>query len=267
MAAARAWREAGRRVLLYRAGRSPAGRDAAASHTAALAGDYPVTRGLCTQVGVQVLDTVEDFQDQLRLAALLGARTRTGRGRVEPRHEAGHGPRPGRPPRVALLSNAGFECVSMADRATGLEVAGLSPESLSALEVLLRELGLREIVAPRNPLDLTPIAGDAGYARAAALLLDDPGVDCAVVSCVPLTPALQTLPAGDGHPEDLTRDDGLGPALIRLWEATEKPWVVAVDAGPAYEPFRRSLADAGIPVFSSADRAVRALASWAAAGG
>lgn len=240
--AARAWRASGRRVILYRAGRSAAGRDAAASHTASLAGEYAVTRELARGAGATVTHTVEEFQDQLLLAALLEGRP------------------PGR--RVGLLSNAGFECVSLADHAGTLTPASFTPGTVTGLEDVLAGSRLDGIVAPRNPLDVTPILGDAGFVASARLILSDPGVDAGVVSCVPLTPALQTLPPGGGHPEDLYRGDGMLAGLTALWRETEKPWVAAVDAGPAYAPLREALLEAGVPVFPSADRAVRALAGW-----
>lgn len=242
MAAARAWRQAGRRVVLYRAGRSTAGRDAAVSHTASLAGEYAVTRELARGAGASVAHTVEAFQDHLLLAALLEGRP------------AGR--------RLGLLSNAGFECVSLADHAGGLELASFAPGTVDGVTDVLRTSRLDGIVSPRNPLDVTPILGDAGFVDAARLVLADPGVDTAVVSCVPLTPALQTLAPGPGHPEDLRRPGGMVEGLAALWRATEKPWVVAVDAGPAYDALRGALLEAGIPVFSTADRAVRALGAW-----
>ncbi|HSG48809.1 MAG TPA: acetate--CoA ligase family protein [Longimicrobiales bacterium] len=242
LAAARAWRQAGRRVLLYRAGRSGAGRDAAASHTASLAGEYAVTRELARGAGVAVAHTVEEFQDHLLLAALLEGRS------------------PGR--RLGLLSNAGFECVSLADHAGSLGLADFAPETVDGVSEVLGRSGLDGIVAARNPLDVTPILGDDGFVDAARLVLADPGVEAAVVSCVPLTPALQTLPPGAGHPEDLHRHGALVDGLSKLWRETEKPWVAAVDAGPAYDPLRAALLGSGIPVFPTADRAVRALGSW-----
>jgi len=44
----------------------------------------------------------------------------------------------------------------------------------------------------------------------------------------------------------LTRDGG-------------KPWVVVVDAGALYDPMAQALSAAGIPVFRTADRALRLL--------
>jgi acyl-CoA synthetase (NDP forming) len=110
-----------------------------------------------------------------------------------------------------------------------------------------------------NPLDLTPMAGDAVYEDAVAALLDDPGVDAAVVGCVPLTAALATLPAGVRDAEDGASRTAIGPRLARLFAATTKPWVVVVDSGAQYDPLARTLAAAGVPVFRTADRAVRLL--------
>jgi hypothetical protein len=40
---------------------------------------------------------------------------------------------------------------------------------------------------------------------------------------------------------------------------------MVVDSGPLYDPLAHLLANAGLPVFRTADRAVRLLAQWAAA--
>jgi acyl-CoA synthetase (NDP forming) len=240
--ATRAWREAGRSVLLYRAGRSEAGRSAAASHTAALAGDYAVTRDLAGAAGAVVADTVEAFQDQLMLAASLEGRRR------------GSG--------LGAMSNAGFECVALGDHAGALTLADFAPATVERMRTVLAASRLDGVVEARNPLDVTPIMPDDGFADAARAMLEDPEVDVGVVSCVPLTPALQTLPAGDGHPEGMP--GGLVQGLLELWETTDKAWVVAIDAGPSYEPMRRILRAGGVPVFPTADRAVAALATWVA---
>jgi acyl-CoA synthetase (NDP forming) len=226
------WTEAGRSVLLYRAGRTRAGARAAASHTASLAGDYTVTRELAALAGVQVADTLSEFQDRLTLLAAWADR-----------------PAPGR--RLAVVSNAGFECVAMADRIGARELAELTPATRDALAALVRGARLEAVVPVTNPLDLTPIFDDDAFVAAVGLVLEDPHVDVALVGCVPLTPALRTLPE---------EWDRLGPAasvadgLVRLWKETTKPWAVVVDAGAAYEPMRARLRAAGVPVLDYADR-------------
>lgn len=244
--AARAHRQRGRMVLLYRGGRTPAGHDATASHTASVAGDYAVTRALAEAAGVLVAESVDDFGDLLGLAVRLHGRRLDG-------------------PRAGLISNAGFECVSMADNLGPLVAASLAPDTRARLAGVLDRARLTGIVAPRNPLDLTPMMGDEAFAEAVGSVLDDPGVDVAVVGCVPLTPALQTLPPGVADGDDVGAGAGVVARLYRLWRDTEKAWLVAVDAGPRFDPMARLLAAAGIPVVRCADRATRLLGQYAQA--
>lgn len=233
----------GRAVVLYRAGRTRAGARATASHTASIAGDYAVTRDLAGQAGVLVAETVQEFHELVALALALDDRPLDGA-------------------RVGAVSNAGFECVTLADSLGPLSLADLGAETRSRLSGILEAHRLADIVGVGNPLDVTPVLDDGGFADALEAMLDDPGVDLGVAGCVPLTPALQTLPPGDSG-EDLTAPDGLAARLVDLWSRTEKPWVVAVDGGPLYDPLAAALAGGGIPVFRSADRAVGLLGRYA----
>jgi acyl-CoA synthetase (NDP forming) len=52
----------GRRVLVYKAGRSPEGRSATSSHTASVAGDYGVFRAVCEQAGAVVAADLFEFE-------------------------------------------------------------------------------------------------------------------------------------------------------------------------------------------------------------
>ncbi len=47
--------------------------------------------------------------------------------------------------------------------------------------------------------------------------------------------------------------------LVDLWHRTTKAWVAIVDGGPLYDPLVAALEAGGIPVFRTADRAMRAL--------
>ena len=236
----------GRHVVLYRAGRTAAGAAASASHTASIAGDYAVTRELAQSAGVVVAESLEDFEDLVTLFAALEGRWPHGK-------------------RLGALSNAGFECVAIADSLGTLELATFSDATRQGLADLLRAARLDTLVDVHNPIDLTPMAGDATYAAAARLVLEDEGVDLGLVGCVPLTPALNTLPPGDAHREDLGREEAVAARLARLFEAVRKPWVAVVDGGPLYEPFIERLTAAGVPTFQTADRALRLLDIFAAA--
>lgn len=234
-------RRRGGTVLLYRGGRDPAGVQAAASHTAAVAGDYVIARALARSAGVVVAEGLREFEDLIQLYAQLPAPE-------------------GR--RVAIVTNAGFESVAGSDHLGRLELAVLSDATRAALASLLRKHDLEEVVTAANPLDLTPMANDAAFAEAVRLVLEDAGVDGAVVGCVPLTPALETLAAGPGHAEDVQHQESIAERLVHLKEQIAKPWVVSVDAGPAYEPMRGLLRAGGVPTVEGIDRAARCLSTY-----
>ncbi len=65
-------------ILAYKAGRTEAGAKAAASHTAAMSGDYEVFRAACLQAGVVLAEELEDFYHLLRIFALLAGKNRGG---------------------------------------------------------------------------------------------------------------------------------------------------------------------------------------------
>jgi acyl-CoA synthetase (NDP forming) len=228
----------GRQVILYRAGRTPAGSRATVSHTAVVAGEYAVVRELAESVGVVVADSLDDFDDLVRLFCYLDGKEVGGM-------------------RLGAVSNAGFECVAIADTLGGFTLPDYAASTTARLAEVLRSAGLEGVVAPQNPVDLTPITTDAGYEAATRAVLDDEAIDVAVVGCVPLTPALNTLPAGAGHGEDFTREDGIAQRLRRLQAESPKAWVAVVDAGPLYDPLVAHLLAHGIPTFRSADRALR----------
>ena len=224
-------------VVLYRAGRTPAGAQASASHTASIAGDYAVTRGLARQAGVVVAESIADFEDLVRLFVRLGRAPLAGR-------------------RLAAVSNAGFECVAIADNLGALTLAPLAPGTVSALEDLFRRSKLDTVVDVHNPLDLTPMTSDAPFEEAVRIMLADPGVDLGAIGCVPLTAALSTLPPGPGHREDVAHEGAIVARLARLRASIAKPWIAVVDSGALYDPMARLLEEAGVPTFRSADRAL-----------
>jgi len=106
------------------------------------------------------------------------------------------------------------------------------------------------------------MADAAGFAVAARAVLDDPAVDVGVVGCVPLTPVLATLQAGEGHGEDLEAPGSVAGRLVDLWRGTAKGWVVVIDGGRLYDPLAGYLDGQGLPVFRVADRALRALGRY-----
>ncbi len=241
LAAIRAARARGKQVVVFKAGKTALGAKAAASHTASLAGDYAVARACLHAAGATVAESLDEFEDFIKIFTLLAGRPVRGR-------------------RVGVLSNAGFECSTVTDALGELELATFDPATRARLDACLPPFAHRD-----NPVDATPMTATPAYAAATAAILDCPDVDVAILSAVPATPALDTLAAGPGHDEDVEGDASLATAWIRAFDASEKPAVCVVDSGRIYDPLCRRLESAGVPVFRKIDRAARALAAVCAA--
>jgi acyl-CoA synthetase (NDP forming) len=238
---------AGKDVVFYKAGRTTEGRSATAGHTASVAGDYAVCEAALRQAGAMVAADFNDFSDLLRLSvALRGKKVRGNR--------------------LMAMSNAGYESVGMADSIrtehAELTLTSLGRETQEGLAAILNEFKLEALVDVKNPLDVTPMASDAAFARMAGQILADPGIDVMVAGIVPLTPAMQTLPPGEGHRESIRSDASIARLLPAAAAATDTPLVVVIDSGLWFDPLADELTAAGLPVFRSADRAVRVLCTY-----
>ncbi|HAH04980.1 MAG TPA: hypothetical protein DCM05_00420 [Elusimicrobia bacterium] len=229
-------RSCGKTVVVYKAGRTPVGQKAVMGHTASIAGDFVVTRAVLSQAGALVAETFDDFNDLAQVACFCAGRPRG--------------------PRLFALSNAGFETAGMADSVhPGGPLKAEAPDAAlsRAIEEVLKAFKLDGIVDVRNPLDLTPMANDEAILKVCEAALASPSVDAAVVSAVPLTPAMKTLPE-----EGLERSV---PAVLgELAKAAGKPVLFCVSSGPLYDTYVRIAHERGLAVFRSADRAVRAYA-------
>jgi acyl-CoA synthetase (NDP forming) len=232
-------RAAGKTVIAYKAGRTPTGTKAVMGHTASIAGDFVVLRSLLCGAGALVAEDFDQFEDLTQLACFC------------------HGRSPGQG-RLFALSNAGFETAGMADNIHphGPVIAVVPEGDLAArLTETLKKHRLDSIVDVRNPLDVTPMAADAPLIEVAAAVLESPQADCLVAAGIPLTPAMKTLP-----------EEGLAGSFIaklgELAQESGKPVVCSVACGSLYEPYVAEARKHGLPVFRSADRAVRALAAF-----
>ena len=223
--------QSGRTVLLYRAGRTAAGAEASASHTASIAGNYEVTRSLCKQAGVILADSLEDFDDLLKLSCYLENKTAKGY-------------------RLGAVSNAGFECVAIADNLNSFTLPPPGPATTRLIEGAFQRSKIGQIVDLHNPFDLTPMCADTEFAAIVEALLESPDYDALEVACIPLTPALNTT------------DNSLAHLLVNLNQRTQKPWIAIVDSGQLYNEFVAILESAQIPTFRTADRGLRIFAQY-----
>ncbi len=233
-------RQAGKAVVVYKAGRSPEGRAATASHTASVAGDYLVSREVLEQAGVIVAQDIDEFEASIKNLCFLSGKTVRGN-------------------RVGLISNAGFECVIMSDNLAeeeNLELAVLTPETKAGLSEILQPSGIDRLQDVRNPLDATPVADDHTFCACVEAIMKDPNVDCGVVSPLPMSPAMNTLAPSEFHREDLYREGSTPRLLADIFKRTDKPFVVSIDSGKLYLPMKEFLEAEGVPVFRRCDEAV-----------
>ena len=148
-------------VLALVAGQTQAGKQASLSHTAGLATDARVVRGLLDQAGVIPVRDFTELIDLTRALSVVGT--------------------PHRAKRVAVVSTSGAACVLSADLITeaGLEVATLSPSSEARLAALLPDPN-----SVRNPIDVSLASlthgNDKVIPEVASGLFEDPQVDAAL---------------------------------------------------------------------------------------
>ena len=144
--------------------------------------------------------------------------------------------------RLAVLTVSGGPSVLAADEAErlGLVLPSLAPSTLQAMRAVIPPFA-----ATRNPVDLTPQCTASAYGPAVNALYDDPLVDgVVIIDC-----GLDVEPLAD--------------AVVAACGRTGKPTVGFVADVPTVE---QTLAAAGVPLFSSPERAVRAYNSlWRSA--
>lgn len=212
-------------LILCKVGRTEVGAHAAASHTAALAGEDAVFDGVFRQHGVIRADSIEACFDAAYAAAIAGLP----RGR-----------------RAGLYTVSGGAGVLMADEAAarGLEVPALSDAAQAKVLAMIPFAGVR------NPLDITgQVLNVEGAFRTALDLMARDGTVDLIVSFL----ALSGLNPRTG-PE-------IAADLAAVREAA--PDVAQYAVTVATPEFRARLEAAGIPVFDDPNRAVRAAAALA----
>jgi acyl-CoA synthetase (NDP forming) len=217
-------RDAGKSLVVLRAGRSQAGRRAVASHTGAMLANDTGFVLTSRRYGVYL---VEDVDDLLNTAASLGA-SGAPRGR-----------------RVGVVTTSGGAGGLAADRFedNNLAVPELSSSAQQALAPLIPAFG-----AVANPVDVTAQLfnqGEHAFGEVCRIVADDPEIDAIAVLLTMVTGA-----QGAALAEDLVKTAAaLDKPLFVVWLAGRQ---LTVDA-------RRVFADAGVPVFGSIAALARVL--------
>jgi acyl-CoA synthetase (NDP forming) len=226
--------ESNKPVIVYKAGRTPAGRKATESHTASIAGEYAVARAAMKQAGAIVADTMIDHGDFIKTFALLHDFSVNGN-------------------RVAIIANAGYEKTYAADNLGDLQLAEFDAKTMAALKAVMPPM-----VEPDPLLDLTPMADDEIFARSVETVLQSSAVDALVISIVPQSALIHTT-----DEEIRTNPDNIATRIIRLVQRYKKPTLVSVNvvsrADAVYNELGRTLDSGGVPTYLTANRAMLCL--------
>ncbi len=208
-------------VILLKGGKTSRGASAAASHTAALAGDYDVLRGVMRQARIIEAEEVIDMFDMGKALSNLN-------------YPKGQ--------RVGIVTNAGGPGVIMVDNLVryGLDV----PEFSHSLQERLREV-FPPRVAVRNPVDLTGDASNEDYEKALRTVVESGEVDIIVVIAL-MQPPVLTVELGD-----LIADIA--------WEHRGIPFVVVTMGSDIAKKLAERIEGRGIPVYPFPERAARAV--------
>ncbi len=221
-------------ILVYKSGKTEAGAQAAASHTAAMSGNYEVFKAAARQGGVILAEKLEEFYDCLKVFSLLAKKQPQGS-------------------RIAAVFNAGFESTIVADELRRLQPARLAAHTLEKL----RETDVHGLVDLSTALlDVTPMADDQLFTDYVEIVLQDQDVDCVLVSIVPHSNALKSSPQTARDP------DGMATLLVELGRKYEKPLVVSVNGARHYDEFVKVLEEGGLPVYRNPRAAVQALETF-----
>ena len=213
-------------VVIYKAGKTPASASAISSHTAAVAGEYPVFKDIISQTRAVEVDTEPDF-----LSACEGLAS-WGRKKIE---------------KVAIVTMSGGHGVIATDYLynAGIQISKISPADSSALREKMSP-NIRAIASFTNPFDLTGSAIDDDFLKAAEFAIQHPDVDAVFMLFLPFIPALTSA---------------LPPRLADLKELSGKPIVCYVPYLPKFGVFIEGFEANGIPVSHSIDGAVTMLAA------
>ena len=215
--------EAGKKLVIYKVGRSDAGARSAASHTGALAGEDRMFDALFRQVGAIRVDRYSDLID---ISAGLAAAPKL----------SGN--------RIAILTHTGGAAGLVADicGAAGFDIPAPGPETVRRLTTLLQDDGF----APdRNPVDLTLAGLDPEVTYQAIVALSESGEFDALI------PIVGSSSVGRPH---LVADP-----VIRAMETVRIP--VMVYCSPAAPEIVRRLNATSVPAFDSPEACASVLSA------
>lgn len=217
-------RRAGKPLVLLMPGRSARARDAAQSHTGALAGDHATISTALRRQAVALVATLDELLDVTAIVL---------RYPVPPSGGVGFMTGSGAMKNLAL---------DLADD-LGLALPPLSERTTAALRAALPEYAVAE-----NPLDYTTVSvRNPGLVGELVLTMLADEALSGLVLAIPVGPVVAQK----------DKAEHIVPTLARA----DKPTVLVLtgDSSPIEPFFAQAITDSGVPLFRSADRALRAL--------
>jgi acetyltransferase len=143
----------GKPVIVLKGNASPAGREIASFHTAALLGDEAVTEAAFRQAGIHQVADMQEIVDCFKIFDLPAMKG----------------------PNLAVISRSGGQTVLLADEAYrhGFPLAKLSP----TLFGLIAERAKAGVIRSTNPIDLGDVFDEVFYLEVLGEVLKEEGVD------------------------------------------------------------------------------------------
>jgi len=216
-------------VIAIKSGRTSAGATAAASHTGALAGTEGVYDAIFKQAGIIRVDSIDELFD---FASAFAYKNENLAGKLRRKVPNGN--------RVAIVTNAGGPGIVATDMtvSSGLRLAKFHEETIETLDS-----HLPMTANLNNPVDIIGDAAQDRYENALAAVIQDEGVDGALVILTP---------------QSMTNALGTAEAIARIARRSHKPilccfmGIFDVSTGVKY------LQEHGIPVFKFPENAAKA---------
>jgi len=224
------FRAENRHVIIYKGGRSQLGQAAAAGHTGAMTGDYVVQKRLLHKAGAVIVESFNQFNAVFKWMAAY-----------PDLHTLG---------KLAIVTNAGYETVGSVDILGDNDSGRLyefNDDNRNQLSKVLKRHQLQGLVAPSNPLDLTPMADETAYFDCVNAMVDF-GAGVVVLGLVPLSEQLNT--------HQLSQAEIFAGRLKKLAEFSNRLIGIVIDAGVPYQEYKAVFERHGFPVFDGMDMAV-----------
>jgi len=224
------FRAENRHVIIYKGGRSQLGKAAAQSHTGAMTGDYHVQRRLLHKAGAILAESFNQFNAVLKWMAAY-----------PDLHTLG---------KLAIVTNAGYETVGSVDTLGDNDpgrLYELSEDDRAELGDVLQRHGMQGLVAPANPLDLTPMADEGVYFDCVKAMFEF-GAGVVLLGLVPLSEHLET--------DQLGQAEAFAARLKSLVQSQGRLVGIVIDAGVPYQQYKAVFERQGFPVFDGMDMGV-----------